>query len=200
VVLEKGGDTMATKKDLIIAVLATFSLTVTLFAVLPTRSSPGISGYDPWLDYNDDGKISLEDITATLDAFGSEGTPLNKTALLLELKTKVLELQSKLGENFSGSLPTPAYDSVKTLPAATTGPGIDPPIYPSQTDFQHNLGTTEVFVYITTIEGNEELAFPEWNLYGDQRSWYLWENVIMVKNFYTHPLEVRIRIWRISQP
>jgi len=63
---------MTTKKDLIIAVLATFSLTVTLFIVIPTRSS---GPYDPWVDYNDDGKISLEDITATLDSFGSTGDP-----------------------------------------------------------------------------------------------------------------------------
>jgi hypothetical protein len=63
---------MTDKKDLIIAVLATFSLTVTLFAVIPIRSS---GPYDAWIDYNDDGKISLEDITATLDSFGSTGDP-----------------------------------------------------------------------------------------------------------------------------
>ena len=83
---------MTTKRDLIIVVLVTFCLTTTLFMILPTKSSPG-DGYDPWLDTNDDGTINILDLAAAAVAFGSSGTPINKTALLLELETRVSALE-----------------------------------------------------------------------------------------------------------
>ena len=69
----KGGDIMANKKDLIIAILATFCLTATLFTIIPTRSST--DRYDPWVDINDDGQINLSDIYAVAKAYGSTGNP-----------------------------------------------------------------------------------------------------------------------------
>jgi hypothetical protein len=64
---------MVTKKDLVIAVLATFCLTATIFMVIPTRSQN--SNYDPWLDTNDDGAINILDISASAKAFLSSGNP-----------------------------------------------------------------------------------------------------------------------------
>jgi len=61
------------KKDLVIAVLATFCLTATLLMIIPTRSSP--SEYDPWVDINDDGKINIADIFYAAKAFGTSGDP-----------------------------------------------------------------------------------------------------------------------------
>jgi hypothetical protein len=69
----KGGDTMI-RKDLIIAILATFCLTATLFLVIPTRSQTA-NQYDPWLDTNADGKIDGKDLGTTAYAFGSYGDP-----------------------------------------------------------------------------------------------------------------------------
>lgn len=77
---------MVTKRDLVIAVLATFCLTATLFMILPTRSSPG-SGYDPWLDVNDDGEINILDIAQLAVAFRTSGDPIDKASLLLGLQT-----------------------------------------------------------------------------------------------------------------
>jgi hypothetical protein len=65
---------MATKKDLTIAVLATFCLTATLFIIAPTSSAPARQ-YDPWLDYNGDGKIELKDVYAMYLAYGTSGDP-----------------------------------------------------------------------------------------------------------------------------
>ena len=62
---------MVTKKDLIIAVLATFCLTATLFMIIPTRSQE----YDPWLDTNDDGIIDIEEIYKAALAYGTMGDP-----------------------------------------------------------------------------------------------------------------------------
>ena len=64
---------MIGKKDLVIAVLATFCLTATLFLIIPTRSQP--DRYDSWLDVNGDGKIDIIDIFAEAKAFGSTGDP-----------------------------------------------------------------------------------------------------------------------------
>jgi len=46
-------------------------------------------GYDPGLDYNDDGKIDYMDLYKLAKAYGTSGTPINKTALLLELQSRV---------------------------------------------------------------------------------------------------------------
>jgi len=82
-----------TKKDLIIAVIATFCLTSTLFMILPTRSSSNTEAYDAWLDVNDDGNINILDISSLAIVFGASGNPINKTALLLELQSKVQTLE-----------------------------------------------------------------------------------------------------------
>jgi hypothetical protein len=62
---------MVTKKDLIIAVLATFCLSVTLFTILPTRSAE----YDPWVDLDGDGKIGITDIVQMTSIYGKTGDP-----------------------------------------------------------------------------------------------------------------------------
>ena len=50
-----------------------------------TPSDPLSSNYD----LNDDGKIDIFDIVKVAVAFGAEGTPINKTALLLELEARI---------------------------------------------------------------------------------------------------------------
>lgn len=52
--------------------------------------------YDPWCDLNDDGIIDIYDVVMVCVRFGSEGTPINKTELLLSLNQTVHELQSKM--------------------------------------------------------------------------------------------------------
>jgi hypothetical protein len=77
---ERGGDIMANKKYLIIAVLATFCLTATLFMVVPTKSQSG--SYDPWTDVNGDGSIDMADISLGIEGFMSNGDatkPVNVT-------------------------------------------------------------------------------------------------------------------------
>jgi hypothetical protein len=85
------------KKDLIIAILGTFCLTSALFMVLPTRSSTTNGPkYDPWLDFDDDGYIGLSDLVSLAKVYGTTGTPINKTALLLELQLRIDSLNSSL--------------------------------------------------------------------------------------------------------
>ena len=78
-------------KDLIVAVLLTFCFTVTLFTVVPTIGSPDSGDYDPWLDYNDDGEIDMRDVGPVARAYGSSGTPINKTEMLLRMDSEVFQ-------------------------------------------------------------------------------------------------------------
>jgi len=87
---------MILKKDLIVAVLATFCLTAILFTAIPIRSTPSPSEYDPWIDTNDDGIINYEDLFNLASRYGTFGTPINKTDLLLELQSKVDSLNASI--------------------------------------------------------------------------------------------------------
>lgn len=84
---------MVTKKDLILAVIATFCLTATLFMIIPTRSAVE---YDPWKDVNDDGYNGIDDIVSVAESFGGLGEPINKTALLYEVNATFTELLSRI--------------------------------------------------------------------------------------------------------
>ena len=73
---------MATRKDLIIAVLATFCLTSTLLMIVPTRSQTTTSaGYDPWVDTDGDGKITIYDVVRTTAIYGSTGDPTRNVTI-----------------------------------------------------------------------------------------------------------------------
>jgi len=85
---------MMTKKDFVVAAIVTFCLATTFFVVIPTRSSKESNSYDPWLDVNDDGIINILDISGLARIFGTSGSPVNKTALLLELQNRLETLEA----------------------------------------------------------------------------------------------------------
>jgi hypothetical protein len=81
-----------------LVVLISLCLAATLFLTVPIKSSPtGTGAYDPWLDTNDDGKIDMKDVAAEARAFGSFGTPINKTEMLLNHETRITDLEGKVG-------------------------------------------------------------------------------------------------------
>jgi hypothetical protein len=67
------------KRDLIIAILATFCLTATLFLIMPTRGTETTTStpnsYDPWADFYGKGKIDMLDIGYVASLFGTKGDP-----------------------------------------------------------------------------------------------------------------------------
>jgi hypothetical protein len=84
---------MITRKDLTIVFLAALCVTLTLSSVARTGSST--DPYDPWIDTNDDGRIDMRDIAALCALFGTLGTPINKTAMLLDLQDRVNALEEQ---------------------------------------------------------------------------------------------------------
>jgi len=52
--------------------------------------------YDPWADLDDDGDIDIYDIVDIAGRYGTTGTPINKTELLLELLNRVDSNEARL--------------------------------------------------------------------------------------------------------
>lgn len=63
------------RKDVVIAIIATFCLTSTLFMITTSKSQSGVGEYNPWADYNEDGIIDIFDIVPGAVSFGAEGDP-----------------------------------------------------------------------------------------------------------------------------
>lgn len=61
------------RKDLVVAVLAIFCLTATMFLIGPTGNAQGYHDYSEWNDVNSDGKINILDVAAVAGAFGTSG-------------------------------------------------------------------------------------------------------------------------------
>ena len=148
---------MRIKVNMFIAVLITFCL-ASVFMAIPTESQTTTKTYNPLADINEDGKVSLADLTALAMAYGTSGTPINITAL----QTDITTLQSEI-DSLNTSL-TNLENTVATQQSAINNLGaqlatkLGAPDYDSGwvgiaqgeafmlTD---NLGTTNVLVYMT---------------------------------------------------
>jgi len=92
-----------------------------------------------------------------------------------------------------GYLVAPAYDSGWQI---TPAPGIY--------GFQHDLNTTEIFVYILAIDYDDGWGGPHQVMYGE----WMWWRMISENTVYVHVestnLEpynaLRVMIWKISEP
>ena len=116
---------MITRRDLVVLAIIAFCLTATFIAI-PTRSSKESSSYDPWLDINNDGVINIRDIYGIARLFGTSGSPVNKTALLLELQSKIETLEATVKTlEVNGTVLPEIYervqDSVVLVRGRTTG-------------------------------------------------------------------------------
>jgi hypothetical protein len=216
---------MITRKDLIIAVLSTFCLTTTLFMIVPTRSqsiTAGIGEYDPWVDINDDGTINFLDAIMLGTAFGTTGTPINKTELLLELMQKIELLNSTIIEqqNEINYLNQTVICLNETITILNSTQGLGKPDYDSdwfaissgeQVIKTHNLGTTNVLVYMVGKYSNNSSPYIHQRHYGGEETWpnywgAYWQDLTettirvvrqgqdIIWNY------VRLMIWKIPEP
>jgi hypothetical protein len=92
----EGGGGNLERRFLIAVSAAVITLLVgsLLYYSIVTAQGPG--DYDHWYDINDDGKIDMKDIGAMARKFGTTGTPINKTALLLELEQNITVLREEM--------------------------------------------------------------------------------------------------------
>jgi hypothetical protein len=82
------------RRNTIIAIMITFCFTVSMLMIIPIRSAN--QPYDPWLDYNSDGKIGLSDLVLLANSYGTTGDPINKTALLYNVNDTFTSLLSEI--------------------------------------------------------------------------------------------------------
>jgi hypothetical protein len=189
-----------------------------LFLGIATSGS-GTNGYDPWVDLNDDGNIDYNDLYTFARAYGSSGTPINKTALLLELLSRIdslnasliaLESRVEALETALAKIREPDYDSGWVTVKAG-----------ERLDLTHNLNTTEVFVYVVGRYGPPDNTTIHQIYYGGY-CYYLYDGTghvyasvdqglewIGLTNttiaLYRHSddfywQQVRVMIWKIKEP
>lgn len=182
---------MLKKRYMIISSLV-FCLTATFF-ISGTASEEPPQEYNPWYDVDDNGWINIIDINQIAVRFGTTGTPINKTALLIEVNATFAKLLERIEAlETGGFIGAPARDSGWMF----ISKGQHLPYY-------HNLNTTEVLVCVygkssangihniryggnwggtgLTWEGldDDELTLYRWNSDND------WE-------------QVRVMIWKIQ--
>jgi len=83
------------KRYIIIALGIVSVLLVSLFVTNVLLAQSG-GEYDPWIDTNNDGIIDINDVAAMGSIYGTLGTPINKTKLLLELEARLDSLNASL--------------------------------------------------------------------------------------------------------
>lgn len=96
---------MSRKHYLIASLFSVILLTV---VVIPLSGQQDGS-YDPWMDLNDDGIIDAYDLQALALIYGTSGTPLNKTQLLLDLQSRVQALETRTPKKGYVSFPPSAF-------------------------------------------------------------------------------------------
>ena len=77
----------------------TFGMSFVLFAGLFLSNillAQNDDSYDPWMDLNDDGIIDATDLQLLAVVYSTLGTPINKTARLLELEARIDSLNTSL--------------------------------------------------------------------------------------------------------
>jgi len=216
---------MIDRKDLAVSVIVIVCLTISVFPSITSSQTEELPEYDPWVDPNDDGKIRIDDILTLALMFGAEGTPINKTALLLELLTKIENLNNTVIEleNTINYLNTTIINLNETVVYLNGTQGLGSPDYDSGwvglsketiRTFNHNLGTTRLLVYMTGKAPYNQ-GHQMWyggDHYNDNvyqyilgAYWYLQnENTICVRRYgqgIECPwYEVRVMIWKIQEP
>ena len=192
--------------------------------VLPTRSQTGTGEYDPWVDLNDDGAIDIYDAITLANHFGTTGTPINKTDLLLQLLNRLDQLNTTVIEqqNTINNLNQTVVYLNETV-AILDSTGLGAPDYDSGWQsmpvgsliiLTHNLNTTELLVYFIGKYDSDSIWMHQYCFGGDSKyligeygAWWAATNTTI--NLYRAGSDhqsgmpwglARVMIWKIPQP
>jgi hypothetical protein len=168
------------KKNLVLNVLAAICLSIVIVSALPMNSIQQYEAYDPWMDIDDNGIINMIDLYEVALRFGSTGTAINKTDLLLQLLSRLDELNATVIEQ--QTIINNLNQAVAYLNETVTilnGTGLGAPDYDSGwrdlpliggLHLTHNLNTTDVVVYlIGKYYSNDIAVVHQWD-YGGSSS------------------------------
>jgi len=87
-------------KQFAVAMLLAIALLTVAF--IPLAHQQGGGSYDPWLDYNEDGKIDVNELSPLGQAYGTSGDP-TKNVTIVGHATKVIRVVTSVGVPASGS-------------------------------------------------------------------------------------------------
>jgi len=85
--LESEGELPMNKKQLVMANLAALFLLTLVFTPMSGQQT---GSYEPWLDYNEDGKIDVLDLSSLSQAYGSSGDP-TKNVTIVRHETRLVK-------------------------------------------------------------------------------------------------------------
>jgi len=201
-------------------------VSASFFLLNTTAETANTHEYDPWVDLDDDGDIDLYDAVELLTRYGSKGTPINKTALLLELMHKIDTLNATIIEqqntiNYLNETVVYLNETVTVLNRT----GLGAPDYDSgwqslsfgqQLYLTHNLNTTDLLVYFI---GRYESGYMWTHQYsfggqydsnygmGHHGAWWAAEDNTIILYRAAHDFQsgqpwnhVRVMIWKIPEP
>ena len=189
------------KRKHIAVCLFAFCLTAALLVGVTSSAE-----YDPWCDIDDSGLIDIVDLVSLAIRFGEEGTPINKTELLLEVNATYSKLLYEIN-SVNASLVS-LQDRVEIL---ETGRFIGAPAYDSDWMFiskgqrlpvYHNLNTTEVFVCIYGKSGEDGIHNIRYggNWGGTGLTWYGLDDDELTLHRWDSDNnweKVRVMIWKV---
>jgi len=100
---ERGGDNvMKMTPSILLNIVLVTVLALSFFSIHTAANTSSYETtdagpeYDPWRDLNDDGIINIYDVVMVTGIYGSTGTPINKTELLLDLLDRVETLETMI--------------------------------------------------------------------------------------------------------
>ena len=205
-------------KDYRRVALSVFALSLTCLVLLAGVSSTSSAAreYDPLVDVTDDGKINILDLAKVATLFGTEGQPINKTLLMIEIPKRMNHAENNI--TIALQLILDLQNEVALLKNQTVYvPVFRKPDYDSnwldlnisrRRVLTHNLSTTNVFVYMVGKYSDSETPYIHQRDYGGEAHialyygayWYdLTETTVAVErradddnwNY------VRVMIWKI---
>lgn len=176
--------------------------------------------YDPWVDLNDDGVVDIQDLVKIISLYGTHGTAINKTELLLELMSEIDSLNATLMELEStvNYLNTTVININETVAYLNSTQGLGVPDYDSGWRgisagqaiwLQHDLNTTELLVYFTAEKGGiHQISYGRDRFRHDMQVYQgaFWSGLngthIKVKReqYDNDWSNFRLRIWIIQEP
>ncbi len=137
---------MIKKRYIITASGIISALLASLFVTNVLLANPG-GEYDPWIDTNDDGIIDIVDVAIMASIYGTEGTPINKTELLLELEARLDSLNwTLINEYYNKSISDSRFAQLAHTHSGSDISG-------------GTLGVDEIL--LGTAEGNSVIYFYE---------------------------------------
>ena len=109
---------LSRRRDTLLAVLVSFCLTAAVFTVVPAVGPPS-KPYDPFFDYNNDGKIGPADFAYFSTIYGAQGTaPVAKA--VLDYDSGWINITDKCGQYFNITHNLNSTDVIVDITGKTT--------------------------------------------------------------------------------